>query len=361
MPTNLNSTYAITLPTDAPTTNSLLGYNGSNYVWASGSSIDDSTLLHKTGNLTETADGSKNFSDGLGVGRDMNGNPTYPTSGILLNVQRTYTGSTAGRFYNTFIRMVSMPAQDTTSGYIITGAEIRSVNEGAKLTYANSALLANSINNSYATGNTSIQIGLRATTSMATSSNITTYTKEAYGVMSYLYSFNTGLGFYAVDSSYGFYSKTPYINAPNSSGITVNNLYGFYAENYASSQINYVKGAEESNTYTSAKINQAWQFYANGIGSLSSLPASYIGNRLGVGFAVVPTDTLQIQTLLHVGDAGSGNDAVRVERGNINLVNGCLTMGNISGPPSANGSLYMEGNILKFKDGAGTVKTVTVL
>ncbi len=118
----------------------------------------------------------------------------------------------------------------------------------------------------------------------------------------------------AITTNYSYYSAIPFQNNDVAGGtpslFTITKQYGFYCENYNSGNkvpIVYGSGAA---TKVSAVMTNAWQLYMSGT-SLTTV-GSYIGNRLGIGFAVEPALNSEVTALLHIGPGTTGSAQIRL-------------------------------------------------
>lgn len=155
-----------------------------------------------------------------------------------------------------------------------------------------------------------------------------------------------------ITSNYDFYSSIPFQNNATAGGtpslFTITTQYGFYCADYTDTGEVPVIYGSGAGAKVSAIMTNSWQLYLNGTNATTT--GSYIGNRLGIGFATAPTTNSQITALLHIG-AGTTSSA------QINLVDGVA-------PTAPNdGDIWREDNTntgLKVRIN-GVTKTISVV
>ena len=155
-----------------------------------------------------------------------------------------------------------------------------------------------------------------------------------------------------ITANHSFYSAIPFQNndvaGATPSLFTITKQYGFYCENYNSGNRTPTVYGSGAGTKVSAVMTNAWQLYMSGT-SLTTV-GSYIGNRLGIGFATEPTTNSQVTALLHIGAGTTGSAQIRLAVAT-------------AAPTSPNdGDIWLESNTntgLKIRIN-GVTKTVTL-
>lgn len=155
-----------------------------------------------------------------------------------------------------------------------------------------------------------------------------------------------------ITTNHSFYSAIPFQNNDVAGGtpslFTITKQYGFYCENYNSGNRAPTAYGSGATVKVSAVMTDAWQLYMSGT-SLTTV-GSYIGNRLGIGFATEPTTNSQVTALLHIGAGTIGSAQIRLAVAT-------------AAPTSPNdGDIWLESNTntgLKIRIN-GVTKTVTL-
>ncbi len=152
--------------------------------------------------------------------------------------------------------------------------------------------------------------------------------------------------------NYDYYSSTPYqlnaVAAGTPALFTITNQYGFYCSDYKEASSVPVPYGAGGGSKVSAVITNAWQLYLQGT-NLTTI-GSYIGNRLGVGFATAPTTNNQVTALLHIGAGTTSSAQIRLA---------------VSSAPSApnSGDIWLESDTntgLKIRIN-GVTKTISLV
>jgi hypothetical protein len=306
---------------------------------------------------TQTFAGAKTFdilsgnfsidSSGVGIG-------TAASANRYVNILKTFTVQPPSLSSNIGLTMsttYTYAAANTDEYSISVGANSSVTLTGIYTPKVVTALFAATSNNMTAV-TLEKTFGVRTVhlSSGSTNNAVTTFNADFMSA-SYAAKTNATLST-AITTNYSYYSAIPFQNNDTAgltpSLFTITKQYGFYCENYNSGNkvpIAYGSGAA---TKVSAVMTDAWQLYMSGT-SLTTV-GSYIGNRLGIGFATEPTTNSQVTALLHIGAGTTGSAQIR------------LAVATAAPSAPNDGDLWFESNTntgLKIRIN-GVTKTVTL-
>jgi len=96
------------------------------------------------------------------------------------------------------------------------------------------------------------------------------------------------------------------------SGMTTGNLYGVHIKDYSGTTVTPAHGVVSSAPISG--YSNRFQIYLEGINANTNV-GNYIGNKLGVGFASLPTAASNITALVDVGPATTATASLRIRSG----------------------------------------------
>lgn len=280
-------------------------------------------------------------SNGLGIG-------TIPSAHTFINTLKTFTTPLLANETDTSLSILTVADYSGANNVVSNTAAITATTRvigsfTPSTTYGVSFLTVNQV-----AGTLLKSIGTRsghaAGGSAVTSTNInidflnlTFTTKTASAIQS------------TISTQYNYYSSTPFVGEEGgvAADLEIGTIYGYYVENFrTSSRVPIIRN--DASTKNNATITgNAWQFYAEGANATNI--ASYIGNKIGIGFTSNPTLNSQIHALVHIGAGSSDTAQIKLE---------------VSSTPSApmDGQIWFESNAntgLKMRVN-GVTKTITL-
>ncbi len=306
---------------------------------------------------TQTFGGAKTFDI-------LSGNVSIDASGLGIGV-----AASANRFINASKTFTVQPpslssnigfTMSTTYTYAAANSDEFSISQGISSNVTSTGIytpkVVTSLYGAVSNNMTSVTLektfGVRAAhiSSGATYDAVTTF-NAAFFSSSYAAKTGNTLSTTITDN-HSFYSSIPFQNNDVAGAtpalFTIARQFGFYCENYNSGNRVPTAYGSGAGTKVSAVMTNAWQLYMSGT-SLTTV-GSYIGNRLGIGFATEPTTNSQVTALLHIGAGTTGSAQIR------------LAVATAAPTSPNNGDIWLEADSntgLKIRLN-GVTKTITV-